>query len=200
MPLGHRPILLLSLPAILALAAAGCTPKIGDKCVLSTDCSIQGDRICDTSQPNGYCSQNCAGDGCPDKAACILFDTSLPGCGFNDRSGAFGSRVARSYCMKRCFSNSDCRTDEGYVCADPRGAPWNAIILDDDQSQKTCMVMPSEGLDGGSDASTEQAPVCGPQAPEPPPIDASKAPMEGEAGTVDAGIVDAGIADAPDGG
>src|SRR4051812_10031586 len=49
---------------------AGCTPSIGDKCVLSTDCSTRGDRLCDTSQPDGYCTQfNCSKNGCPDDSA-----------------------------------------------------------------------------------------------------------------------------------
>ena len=40
--------------ALLALAlgllsVAGCAPEIGDKCSVSTDCSVNGDRICDTA-------------------------------------------------------------------------------------------------------------------------------------------------------
>lgn len=186
--------------ALLPLAAlAACTPEIGDKCVLSTDCSVRSDRICDTSQPNGYCTQNCQGNGCPDKAACVLFNTSLPGCGFDDRAGRFGSRVARSFCSARCTTNADCRTDEGYVCADPRSYPWNAIILDDVQDQRTCLVYPSEGLDGGFDAATATAPVCGPTAPEVPAIDAGKARPADGGSVVDAGA-DSGITDAADGG
>ena len=200
--------------ASVALAAiAACTPEIGDKCILSTDCSIRSDRVCDTSQPNGYCTQNCRGNGCPDKAACVLYNTALQGCGFDDRQGPFGSRVARSFCTGRCFSNADCRTEEGYVCADPKSYPWNAMILDDVQDQTVCLVMPSEGLDGGGvDASTENAPVCGPTAPDVAPIDAGKAKlMDGGPTTTpadasvtdagaDTGIVDSGITDAADGG
>jgi hypothetical protein len=191
---------------VLISALAACTPEIGDKCILSTDCSARSDRVCDTSQPNGYCTQNCQGDSCPDKAACVLYSTSIPGCGFDDRAGRFGSRVARAFCSARCFSNSDCRTDEGYICADPKAFPWNAIILDDVQDQTVCLVYPSEGLDGGVDASTNKAPVCGPTAPQTPPIDAGKAKMSD--GSVpdtgaDAGAdtgVDSGISDAADGG
>jgi hypothetical protein len=206
-PMRFFPLLLAS----VALAAiASCTPEIGDKCILSTDCSVRSDRICDTSQPSGYCTQNCRGNSCPDKAACVLYNTAIQGCGFDDRQGPFGSRVARSFCTARCFSNADCRTEEGYVCADPKAYPWNAIILDDVQDQTVCLVMPSEGLDGGVDASTRNAPVCGPTAPDVAPIDAGKAKMT-DAGTtttdagvtdaaVDTGIVDSGITDAADGG
>lgn len=187
------PVALAALASLSLAGVAGCTPEIGDKCALSTDCSIRSDRICDTSQPNGYCTQSCNGNGCPDKAACVLYNTSLPGCGFDDRAGRFGSRVARSFCTARCYSNADCRTEDGYVCADPRSYPWNAIILDDVQDQLTCLVYPSEGLDGGVEVDTSRAAVCGPTAPEAPPIDAGKAPL------VDAGA-DAAAATAPDGG
>ncbi len=174
---------------------AACTPSIGDKCVLSTDCSPRGDRLCDTSQPDGYCTIfNCSGDNCPDKAACLLFDPAVPGCGYNDRSGGGGSRLGRSFCIARCFSNGDCRA--GYVCADPRRQPWGAVILDDDQTQLTCMPRP-EGWDGGTpgddggDPSDAGPPVCKPTGP-------------GDVGAIDASpprvFGDAGIADASDGG
>lgn len=196
--------------AVVTLAA--CTPSIGDHCVLSTDCSVQGDRICDTSQPNGYCSKSCAGDDCPNKAACVLYSTAIPGCGFNDRNGRSGSRVSRSWCSARCFSNADCRTDEGYVCADPRSYPWNAIILDDVQDQLVCLVYPAEGLDGGEDAGIGTANVCKASGPDDAGvIEAGKAPMigagdAGDAGDADDGSAtdasadagDAGIADAAD--
>jgi len=193
--------------ALAALAAvAACTPEIGDKCVLSTDCSIRSDRICDTAQPGGYCTQNCQGNGCPDEAACVLYNTSVPGCGFDDRAGGTGSRVSRSFCTARCYSNDDCRTKEGYVCANPRSYPWNAFILDDVQDQLTCLVYPVDGFDGGVDAATALAPVCRPTAPDVPAIDAGKAPgampdAGGDGGSLDAGGdagagTDAGIVDA----
>jgi hypothetical protein len=214
MPPRLRLLRVASLAAFVATALAAlaaCSPEIGDKCILSTDCSIRSDRVCDTSQPNGYCTQNCRGNSCPDKAACVLYNTSIQGCGFDDRAGPFGSRVARSFCTARCFSNADCRTEEGYICADPKTYPWNAFILDDVQDQLVCLVVPSEGLEGGVDASTNDAAVC--KAPavdaDVPPIDAGKAKM-GDATTapdvgvidagVDPGVVDSGITDAADGG
>jgi hypothetical protein len=165
--------------AMAVSVVAGCTPEIGDKCVLSTDCSIRGDRLCDTSQPGGYCTVfNCRGDSCPDKAACVLFNGAIQGCGFDDRAGPFGSRTARSFCVARCFSNSDCRDD--YVCADPRKPPWGAIILDDDQGQLTCLVKPA-GWD------------------QPPPITAAPPSIDRDAGAPPPFFPDAGK-DAGDGG
>ena len=73
------PVLRL-LPALAALALApvlGCTPNIGNKCSLSTDCSQLGDRLCDTTQPGGYCTVfNCEPDQCPN-AICVAFDPTL---------------------------------------------------------------------------------------------------------------------------
>jgi hypothetical protein len=153
----------------LSPLSLSCTPVIGDKCTVSTDCSVRGDRLCDTSQPGGYCTQlTCRAGQCADEASCVLFSSALPGCGFDDRSGSFGSRVARSFCMAKCAGNSDCRA--GYVCADPRTAPWNAVILDDDQEKKSCLPIPAEAEDAG--AVTGSAAVCGVVGPILSPIDA----------------------------
>jgi hypothetical protein len=187
---------------LCALALAGCTPSIGDKCVLSTDCSVRGDRLCDTSQPNGYCTIfNCAPDQCPDKAACVLFEPEVPGCPYNDR---VRSRTGRQFCMAQCHSNSDCR--DGYTCADPRQPPFNALILDDDQTQRVCIVSKSVPPDESPDATS---PVCGSQNPDSgfvPVVDAgdagdaagdapsdasSDAPSDASGDGADAGIADA---------
>ena len=49
--------LLLLLAFVGASAtAAGCKPRIGDDCQISTDCSASGDRLCDISAPGGYCN------------------------------------------------------------------------------------------------------------------------------------------------
>lgn len=187
--------------ALAALAA--CTPEIGDSCKVSTDCSVRGDRLCDISQPGGYCTQlNCGGNGCADEASCVLFNSAVPGCGYDDRSGPFGSRVARSFCMAKCESKGDCR--EGYVCADPRTFPWNATILDDNQIKRSCLPIPLEGQDGGIASVAAPAPVCGPVAPATPAIDAGPAQVH-DAGPArrpfftDAGP-DGGPADAGGGG
>lgn len=194
--------------AALAGALAGCTPKIGDGCFTSTDCSQRGDRLCDTAQPGGYCTLfACGKNGCPDDASCVLFDPQVPGCARDDRAGASGARTARSACMKWCEGDSDCR--DGYVCADPRMPPWNAVILDDDQGKRSCLVLPNEGLASvpGIPSTQDQPNVCKAEGPAAPPIDASAplgadagAPAKTDAGPADAGPVDAGSVDAGDGG
>jgi hypothetical protein len=155
----------------LAFLSFGCTPSIGDSCTLSTDCSLQGDRLCDTSQPNGYCTIfNCTDYSCPDNAACVLFHANLQGCPYNDR---VPSRTARSFCMKSCTSDSDCRTSDGYVCRDPRQPPWNGAILDDNQSERICIVPSIQGAPSPPTSSSAEPPVCQPGGPPVPPIDAS---------------------------
>ena len=190
--------------AVALVALSACTPEIGDKCVLSTDCSTRGDRLCDTSQPDGYCTQfNCSKNSCPNNAACVLFNAAIPGCGYDDRSGGYGSRVARAFCVASCGQDSDCRS--GYMCGDPRGAPWNGFVQDDVQDKRTCLVLPADYTpDGGASAPiSSQAPplVCSVVGPKVPAIDASPPHIVDASVTpVDAGVSDAGDAgDAADG-
>ncbi len=171
-----------ALPAALLLAAfgfvtSGCRPSIGDKCVLSTDCSLRGDRMCDTSQPGGYCTiKDCRTNGCPDDGACVLFAPSVPGCGFDDRTP---SRASRPYCMAACQIDSDCRGGD-YICADPKAAPWSAIVLDVDTGKRVCIIRPSATA-MASDGGPTSAPVCSPFV---------------DAGTIDAqSVYDSGAAD-----
>ena len=80
----------------------GCAPEIGDSCKSSVDCSVQGDRICDETLPNGYCTVlNCDPDSCPNGARCVEW------------RGGF-DRTAIRVCMKRCNGEGGCR--EGYEC------------------------------------------------------------------------------------
>lgn len=204
------------LPWLLALVLLGCTPEIGDECVIATDCSSRGDRICDTAQPGGYCTlRDCVGNSCPDEAACVLFSGTVPGCSYDDRAI---SRAGRTFCLSWCDSDGDCRA--GYQCADPKTAPWNGIVLDDNQTKKTCVVRQAtladggvDGGDGGALASFQPIPVCMASGPEVPPIATNPgvtkpdggalgdAGVPSDAGT-DAGPTDAGPTDggAPDGG
>ena len=148
----------LALGTLSLALLAGCTPEIGDKCLLSTDCSQRGDRLCDTSQPDGYCTVfNCTTNSCPDEAACVTFGTNIPGCSVNDRGVA---RSARSFCVASCGRDSDCRS--GYVCDDPRSAPWLGAIMDNNQDRRVCLVAAS----GIAPVASGNAPVCQSAAPE----------------------------------
>jgi hypothetical protein len=119
---------------VLALFAAGCGKEIGDACIIGTDCDPNGQRICDSSQKEGYCTiQGCNFDTCPSESECIRFftgqfnnklcnaateDVSTDDCSLDELCNLEGHCVARSseirYCMRKCSSNGDCR--DGYEC------------------------------------------------------------------------------------
>jgi hypothetical protein len=138
----------LALGLLIALGLAGCTPAIGDACIQSTDCSQLGDRLCDPTQPDGYCTVfNCEPDNCPN-AVCVGFNFQLdPACKKAD-DGRF-ARFERTFCMKFCNSTSDCR--DGYVCKPP--ADLSAEIVDNmPLGNKVCTVdtnLPGEPMGSG---------------------------------------------------
>jgi hypothetical protein len=204
MPIPVQGAWLLALPLLLAASAlAGCTPSIGDSCATSTNCASDGTRVCDTSEPGGYCTVlNCTGNNlgsvCPDYALCVLFNANEPGCPYSAYSPA---PTGESECRNKCNSNSDCRAS--YLCASPLSAPWNAEILDTEQTAKVCMPA-LDFVDGGKswvaygyDGSPDAIPaVCRAAGPT---FDAGFPPLD--AG-VDAALdvvppVDGGVPDAP---
>jgi hypothetical protein len=110
---------------LILLAAGGCGPEIGDKCSGYQDCSTDGSRLCDDTQPEGYCLiPGCRADDCPEEAVCVRF-------GENERG--------RTFCLKHCIDNSDCRG--GYSCQDPGmiGDLPTAIIDEAPQGESFCM-------------------------------------------------------------
>jgi hypothetical protein len=176
----------------LAAALLGCSPHVGSSCQTNSQCSLQGTLVCDNSQPAGYCTSfNCAPDSCQNGAACVLLSPAVPGCPYDDYKSPV--RTGRSMCLQHCHKDSDCRTNEGYVCADPRQPPWDAVVLDDDQEEKVCIVTPN--FSGGA-AMFDDAAVCQPSLGDaaPPPIEAGVT-FSFDAGSVE---VDASDASAPD--
>jgi hypothetical protein len=172
-------LVLLATVATLASGLLGlaCQPSIGDACILSTDCSQRGDRLCDTSQSGGYCTVfNCSPNGCPDEAACVVFGATVPGCTYSDRGIA---RTARSFCVKLCEADTDCRT--GYECALP--ASRAGVALDDAGARKVCV--PRAYYDSG-------VPVV-PSPGNAPNVCGSSLPTEdgGSSTVTDAGTTDA---------
>jgi hypothetical protein len=111
----------------------GCQPQIGDSCATTADCTDGTDRICDATLPGGYCTVfNCEPDTCPEEAACVAFRSApaaVAECGDTQQS----ARLQRTFCMKTCNEQSDCRP--GYVCMDLNGAsiednPWSAEVIE----------------------------------------------------------------------
>ena len=116
-----RASILLAALALAAAAGLGCKPSVGDSCNLSTDCSVTGDRLCDTSMPGGYCTIfNCNPNNCPDGAACVEFHQG-------------NARFSRRFCLAECGKPSDCRP--GYVCIDPQSR--DGVITDDNPDHST---------------------------------------------------------------
>lgn len=122
--------------ALATTLAVGCGKEIGDDCIISSDCSPNGDRQCDTSSKEGYCTiQGCDFDTCPEEATCIRFftgdftnrpcdpdteDNGTDACSLDELCALTAHCVPRSsevrYCMRTCSSQSDCR--DGYECRD----------------------------------------------------------------------------------
>ncbi|MGE0324293.1 MAG: hypothetical protein AB7K71_01225 [Polyangiaceae bacterium] len=122
---------------VVALLGAACSPEIGDDCVVSTDCSSVGDRLCDTSQPGGYCTIfNCEPGTCPDDSVCVSFHNALSG----TFCEADNDRFQRPFCMAPCEGNGDCRG--GYECVEvgKQGNPYGAVVIEDGRTTaKVCL-------------------------------------------------------------
>ena len=125
----------LVVAVLAALLAVGCSKEIGDECVVSSDCSPNGDRFCDISSRGGYCTiQGCDFNTCPEEATCVRFftgsftnkpcDPAVPrdqsGCTLDELCSLGGQCVPRSsevrFCMRKCDGHGDCR--DGYECRD----------------------------------------------------------------------------------
>src|SRR5262245_40174323 len=153
---------------LLALFAGACGKEIGDPCIVSSDCSPNGDRLCLNSEKEGYCTvQGCDYSTCPSESECVRFftgnfenrpcdpmteDITTDDCSLDELCPLAGHCVPRSsevrYCMLKCSNNGDCR--DGYECRDltlmvehggePVLAPGIAV---DDRTPKFCASAPS---------------------------------------------------------
>jgi len=138
-------LVMLAICLAAGSAALGCTPKIGDDCAVSTNCSTTGDRLCDVTQPGGYCTKfNCEPGSCPEDSVCVNFGTTLSpiqGCSPSQANSPY----KRSFCMATCGSDSDCRG--GYRCLAPVPGPvtdgtFNAVLAEHSSGSKVCAVPP----------------------------------------------------------
>src|SRR5688572_10723360 len=115
-------------------AAGACAPRLGDGCSASNDCSVNGDRYCDRSQPGGYCTiVDCSPGSCGDEGYCVRFNPDE-------------QRLSRDFCMAKCSDNGDCDRDR-YVCRgsadlnpDPGKGERVAEVLDSKSKGKFCVV------------------------------------------------------------
>jgi hypothetical protein len=151
--------------AIATLGLGGCSKEIGDACIVSTDCSPRGDRMCDTLPKEGYCTiMGCDYNTCPQEAVCVRFfqgqfqnkpcteSTATTDCNLDELCDLQGHCVPRSteirYCMRKCDRDKDCR--DSYECrtlqrmidhgGEPVLAPGSPI---DDRAPKFCAQAPA---------------------------------------------------------
>jgi len=162
---------LLAIWLVTGALALGCKPQIGDDCSVSTNCSSMGDRLCDVTQPGGYCTKfNCEPGSCPDDSVCVNFGTTLssvPEFQSSCTPSQANSPYKRSFCMASCSSDSDCRSD--YRCLAPKdgcddSSCFSAVLAEHSGGAKVCAVPPkappSNTLDEvclGPDAGVEPA-------------------------------------------
>ena len=192
----------LLLLLVLAAVAFGCKPDIGDKCTTSTDCSIAGERLCDLTQPGGYCTIfNCEPNLCPENSVCVAFGERT--CSVQ----AVTLRFRRTFCMASCEKDNDCRGD-AYRCVDISTDTSRRVVDTNPESHRVCgipaaydvpSVSPNPAVCYPSDASFDVSrPEAGP--PAVPDANGSDTPMSDRAGDgADAALADRPIDMAADG-
>lgn len=101
--------------SLLLVLLVGCAPNIGDECSTASDCDVQGNRICDRTQPGGYCTvSGCEQGTCPDDSVCILFRPQP-------------QRLSASWCMAPCEDDGDCRDNYACTRASALGGEQNVL-------------------------------------------------------------------------
>jgi len=152
-----------------AMGLAGCRPNIGDSCVSSVDCSSQGDRLCDTSQPDGYCTIfGCEPDACPGDPAtsvCVGFglDTD-PLCSVSGTDPRW-PRFEKTFCMHACEADTDCR--EGYVCVKPSERRAMSIDIDSEiRDSAVCFIASEASFEGSEEPCVQPAELSAEEASE----------------------------------
>jgi len=145
---------------VIATLGLGCTPKIGDECTVSTNCSSTGDRLCDVTQPGGYCTKfNCEPGNCPEDSVCVNFGTTL-----SNREGSVAactpsqanSPYKRSFCMATCSSDGDCRG--GYACRE--ASVFHGVLAEKSGGQKVCAVLPADQVPTANPPKEFSTEVC----------------------------------------
>ena len=155
--------------------------------ILTTDCSATGDRLCDITEPGGYCTVfNCEPDSCPDDSACVNFGASLsaltdgasnqivPGC----TSSQGNSPYERSFCMAACESDADCRG--GYKCLGV--GELGGVEVDNTRSTRVCAVPRSGTVPTLNDAGTNDQVCLGSDAGPVPASSTGAGGSGGDAG------------------
>jgi hypothetical protein len=120
---------------LLASLATACQRGIGDECETALNCSSSATRLCDQTQPHGYCTlAGCDVATCPSDSVCVRFWPRV-------ERPAEADRLGTNYCMRTCDERSDCRDDQGYDClsASDFGATHESLVLGH-PNQRFCAV------------------------------------------------------------
>ncbi len=155
---------------VLVMGLVGCDDEIGDSCSSNIDCSSKGNRLCDTSQPGGYCTvAGCSAGSCPGDSVCVAFypplalvrecdpatedllgsDDATDDCAQDERCLSTGYcapvSLERRFCMKKCSSNGDCR--DKYTCRTTGDLGSQKVPRDDEnydtvKTARFCVVKP----------------------------------------------------------
>jgi hypothetical protein len=136
-PAFHRALrAALSITAVVVVCnlVVACGRGIGDACETSLRCSASATRLCDMTQPGGYCTLGgCQPGGCPSESVCVTFWQNTPQAPF-DRN-----RLSTTYCMRKCDERSDCRDDEGYDCLNGKEFGYGGeATVEGNANQKFC--------------------------------------------------------------
>lgn len=146
-----RVVVRSSLVVIFACLVA-CGRGIGDGCETGLNCSASASRLCDMTQPGGYCTlAGCQRGSCPSDSVCVTFWQTTA------QTEIDRNRLSVNYCMRTCDERSDCRDDEGYDCVTGKdfGYRGEAMVMGD-QKVKFCAVkLPVAASSGALSVSTE---------------------------------------------
>ena len=95
----------------LCLAAPACGDHIGDSCQTNVDCAQDGTRVCDLSQPGGYCIEDgCDETSCPSESICVRFfdqKFATATCSSN-APGSAGDCPVQDSCTDKCHVDELC--------------------------------------------------------------------------------------------
>ena len=120
----NRSVSLLTI-LLVGLLAPACGKKIGEGCRTNIDCAQDGSRICDLSQPGGYCTEDgCDDSSCPSESICVRFfdqkyptgECSLPP---GTSPGTAGTCNIPPDTADQCRTSGQCLPDELCVVCGP---------------------------------------------------------------------------------
>jgi hypothetical protein len=124
----NRSVSLLTL-VLVGLLAPACGKSIGDGCRTNIDCASDGTRICDLSQPGGYCTvDGCDDSSCPGSICVRFFDQKYPTgtCSIppGTSPGTVGTCSSPPSTVDECRTSGQCLSDElCVVCGPSASAP-----------------------------------------------------------------------------